>query len=76
VVWAFDIGKAVDADGGEIVPDPENLTEGLFVQPEPFPAKIVPRDPGRVERILAEWEKMKKLLDENAQWRNVPEGIF
>jgi cytochrome P450 len=75
VLWAFDIDKAVDADG-EIVPNPEKLTEGLFVQPEPFRAKIVPRDSGRVKSIQVEWKKMEELLDENAQWRNVPEGIL
>ncbi|EDU44797.1 insulysin variant [Pyrenophora tritici-repentis Pt-1C-BFP] len=53
-LWSFEIRKAVDADGKEIVLDAGNLAEGLFVCPKAFSVNIVPRDLGRVKRIKAE----------------------
>lgn len=76
LLWGFNFGKAIDKNGKEIVPDPGDLTEGLFVLPKPFPAKITPRDPGRVETIKAEWKKMESLLDGNLQWKTLPEGLL
>ncbi|KNG46886.1 cytochrome p450 [Stemphylium lycopersici] len=76
ILWGFNIGKVVDAFGKEIVPDPEFLTEGLFVQPQPFLAKIEPRGSEQAETIQAEWKDMKKLLDENSQWKETPQGIM
>ncbi|KAI1507435.1 hypothetical protein Ptr86124_013612 [Pyrenophora tritici-repentis] len=35
-LWSFEIRKAVDADGKEIVLDAGNLAEGLFVCPKAF----------------------------------------
>ncbi|KAF1968736.1 cytochrome P450 [Bimuria novae-zelandiae CBS 107.79] len=40
LLWAFSFQKADDADGKEIVPDADNLTEGLFVLPKAFPEKL------------------------------------
>ncbi|UPX18677.1 uncharacterized protein EKO05_0008969 [Ascochyta rabiei] len=76
LLWVFEFHKAQDEDGNEIVPDADDLTEGLIVQPNAFPAKIVPRDAGRVKQVKAEWEKMEGLLDENLQWKALPEGII
>ncbi|CAN9193775.1 unnamed protein product [Alternaria alternata] len=76
LLWAFNFRKAVDADGKEIVPDADDLTEGLFVLPKAFPAKIVPRGPERIKTIKAEWKKMEGLLDDSLQWKTLPEGMI
>ncbi|KAJ4340770.1 hypothetical protein N0V95_007412 [Ascochyta clinopodiicola] len=76
LLWAFDFHKVRNDDGNEIVPDADDLTEGLFVQPIAFPAKIMPRDVGRVKQIKVEWEKMARLLDEDLQWKALPEGLI
>ncbi|KAF9694650.1 hypothetical protein EKO04_007644 [Ascochyta lentis] len=75
LLWAFEFHRARDDHGDEIVPDANDLTEGLFVQPNAFPAKIVPRDAGKVEQVKAEWGKMEGLLDQNLQWKDLPEGL-
>jgi len=41
LLWGFDFSKALDSHGNEITPDIDDLTEGLFVFPRPFPAKSV-----------------------------------
>ncbi|OSS45047.1 hypothetical protein B5807_09229 [Epicoccum nigrum] len=76
LLWAFEFHKAVGADGKEIVPDADDLTEGLFVLPKAFPAKIVPRDAKRVKTVQAEWKKMEGLLDDSLQWKTLPEGMI
>jgi cytochrome P450 len=76
VLWGFKIGKAVGADGEEIMPDPYNLTEGLFVQPEPFQANIVPRSSERAKKIQAKWKEMEELLDLSLQWKETPQNIL
>lgn len=75
-LWAFDFRKAVGTDGKEVVPDANDLTEGLFVLPKAFPAKIVPREIERVKTIKAEWSKMESLLDSTLQWKTLPEGMI
>jgi cytochrome P450 len=76
LLWAFDFEKARDGAGGEIVPDANNLTEGLFVLPAPFPARIVPRNDGKAALMRAEWSKMEGLLDKDEQWKVLPEGLI
>lgn len=76
LLWAFDFKRAVDKETGEeIVPDMGNLTEGLFVAPEPFEADIVSRDPGKAARVREEWGKMADLLDADMQWKEYPKGL-
>jgi cytochrome P450 len=75
LLWAFNFEKARDASGLEIVPDSGELTEGLLVQPKPFPAKITPRDAEKAQRLRAEWAKMEGLLDSDLQWKALPEGM-
>ncbi|KAF5867860.1 putative cytochrome p450 protein [Botrytis fragariae] len=76
LLWAFDFRRAVDKKTNEeIVPDMENLTEGLFVAPEPFDADIVPRDPKKAACVKEEWSKIVKLLDEDMQWKEYPKGL-
>ena len=76
LLWAFDFSPALDAHGHEIIPDAENLTEGMLVLPKPFPAKIVPRSSEKVARIKAEWSNMGSLLDDDLQWKVLPEGLI
>jgi cytochrome P450 len=75
LLWAFNFEKARDADGVEIVPDASELTEGLLVQPKPFPAKIIPRDAEKAQQLRAEWAKMEGMLDKDLQWKALPEGL-
>lgn len=75
LLWAFNFEKAIDAQGGEIVPDPDDLTAGFLVQPSPFPAKITPRSETHAQAIRKEWEGCQKLLDESKQWKKVPKGM-
>ena len=74
LLWAFDFKKALDEDGAHITPDATELTEGLLVQPKPFPARIEPRSSEKVETVRREWEMMEELLDQNGQWKVLPEG--
>lgn len=68
------------SDGGEIkkeiVPDMDDLTEGLFVLPRPFAARIVPRDPDRARHVREEWARIEKeLLDGQGQWKGTLDGL-
>ncbi|KAJ0312229.1 hypothetical protein COL516b_001301 [Colletotrichum fioriniae] len=75
LLWAFNLEKAVDAEGVEITPDADDLTDGFLVQPKPFPAKITPRSDAHVQIIRREWEASQALLDESKQWKEVPSGM-
>jgi cytochrome P450 len=75
LLWAFNFEKMRDDNGNEITPDANDLTEGLFVLPKPFPARIVPRDDDKVARMKVEWTKMEELLDDELQWKALPEGM-
>ena len=78
LLWAFDFKRAVDEKSKqEIVPDMEDLTEGLFAVPRPFKANITPRDQAKVQRIVDEWHKVSvELLDKDMQWKEVPQGLI
>ncbi|KAJ3574148.1 hypothetical protein NPX13_g4464 [Xylaria arbuscula] len=76
MLWAFDLKPAVDSKTGkEVLPDANNVVDGLFVVPQPFPASIVPRSASRAARVKEEWGHVQHLLDENNQWKTVPEGL-
>lgn len=75
LLWAFNFEKARDIFGNEIVPDAGDLTEGLIVQPKAFPARITPRDAGKMQRIRSEWAEMETSLDGTLQWKDLPEGL-
>jgi cytochrome P450 len=76
LLWAFDIRPARDPDGNDVIPDPNDLTEGLLVQPKAFPVSITPRDTSRAAHVKEEWAKMGSLLDEKQQWKVLPEGLI
>lgn len=74
--WAFDFRRPTDASTGEeVVPDMEDLSEGLVVCPRPFSADIKPRSEAKAEAVKEEWRKMTELLDDELQWETVPEGL-
>ena len=77
LLWGFEFHRAVDdATGKEIVPAMHDLTEGLFVLPKPFQAKVVPRSEAKAARIRAEWAEMTELLDDEMQWKALPKGMI
>lgn len=75
LLWAFNLEKAVDTRGIEIEPDQDDLTEGILVQPAPFPAKITPRSEKHAQAVRQEWEECQPLLDDSKQWKEVPKGM-
>lgn len=77
LLWAFDFHRAVDPDTNEeIIPDMNNLADGVMAFPKPFPASIMPRDDRKAQAVKEEWQKMTGLLDEYSQWKTVPEGLI
>ncbi|KAL7787173.1 cytochrome P450 [Trichoderma ceciliae] len=75
-LWAFDLKRPVDKmTGEEIIPDVDNIKDGLFISPMPFAADIMPRSENRATAIKKEWESVAELLDDNMQWNSVPEGL-
>ncbi|KAI1125417.1 cytochrome P450 [Nemania abortiva] len=76
LLWAFDFRRPIDElTGKEIVPDMEDLTEGLIVCPNPYKADIRPRSEAKAAAVREEWGKMTELLDNELQWKAVPEGL-
>lgn len=75
LLWAFNIDKALDEEGKEVVPDPENLTQGFLIHPEPFPASIKPRSQKHAAVLQNDWEACQQLLDQQEQWIKLPEGL-
>lgn len=75
-LWAFDVGRPMDkSTGQEIIPNSEELTEGLIVCPKPFSADIKLRSSQKAEIIRSEWQKMTELLDDDLQWKSVPNDL-
>ena len=75
-LWAFDLNRAVDpGTGQEIIPDVDNIEDGLFICPSPFTANILPRSQERAMAVQEEWKSMVELLDDRMQWKTVPEGL-
>jgi cytochrome P450 len=75
LMWAFDISKAVDADGNEITPDQDDLVGGFLMQPRVFPVRITPRSELRAAKVREAWAKRQELLDGELQWKEVPKGM-
>ncbi|KFA72996.1 hypothetical protein S40288_03258 [Stachybotrys chartarum IBT 40288] len=76
LLWAFDFEKAVDyVTGQEIVPDMDDHVDGILSVPKPFKANIIPRSSNKAQRIRDEWDEVSQLLDEDKEWRKVPQGL-
>ncbi|KAJ9643783.1 hypothetical protein H2204_001928 [Knufia peltigerae] len=78
ILWAFNIEPAKDASGNPIIPDQEKFTQGFVCMPEPFPASIKARSPGRAKLVDEEWfEAEKEFLDPGTkQWLKTPPGVM
>ncbi|RWA04264.1 hypothetical protein EKO27_g10840 [Xylaria grammica] len=77
LLWAFDFNRATDPETGEeIIPDMNDLAEGIMALPNPFPSDIQPRSPGKAAVIQEKWTEVSKLLNEEQQWEVVPEGLI
>lgn len=76
LLWAFDFTPTKDAAGNDIVPDADEITDGVLVRPEAFPVEITPRSKAREEAVRNEWGKVEGKLNETGQWKRVPEGMF
>ena len=77
LLWAFDFPRAVDRDTGrEIIPDMNDLADGIMMLPKPFPADIRPRSASQAKSVRQEWGQMLRMLDGREQWEAVPEGLI
>ncbi|KAL2752599.1 hypothetical protein ACRALDRAFT_1058459 [Sodiomyces alcalophilus JCM 7366] len=77
LLWAFDFKRAVDpVTKQELIPDMNEIADGVMVFPKPFPTRIVPRSASKEKSVREEWEEVAKLLDGNGQWKTVPEGLI
>jgi hypothetical protein len=77
LLWAFNFDRVVSAESGKpIIPDAEDITEGIMSIPSPFPVHIVPQSTKRAEAVAAAWSQATDLLDEHGQWKVVPEDLL
>ncbi|KAF9476061.1 cytochrome P450 [Pholiota conissans] len=65
ILWAFDIKPALDRNGKEIIPDPNNYTTGFNSRPVNFDCRFIPRSGKITTCIESEWQVAKSRLD---QW--------
>lgn len=76
LLWAFNFETEKDENGEEMRVDADELTEGVFVQPKKFSVRIVKRSEERAATLRREWENVADKLDEEGQWKRVPEGMY
>ncbi|CAI9625044.1 unnamed protein product [Alternaria burnsii] len=76
LLWAFEFEPGKGEHGEVELPDADDLTEGMLVQPKPFKANIVQRDGEKARVLREEWDKMGSLLGEDEQWKVLPEGLI
>lgn len=79
LLWVFDFHRAVDRDNHlnqEIIPDMNDLADGIMMLPKPFSADIRPRSASKAECVRNEWGQMLSMLDGKEQWKAVPEGLI
>ncbi|KAM0251917.1 hypothetical protein ACHAQJ_007932 [Trichoderma viride] len=75
-LWAFNLKRPIDKNTGkEIIPDVDDIQDGMFISPAHFEADIKPRSESKAAAVKREWENMAGLLDDNLQWKSVPEGL-
>lgn len=63
MLWGFNMTPALDADGKDIIPDQEKLTQGFVCMPEGFPATITPRTEKKRQMIVDDWKVAEDSLD-------------
>lgn len=62
--------------GEEVVPDMDNMVDGIMMMPLPFTADIQPRSIEKAESVRNAWAEVLPLLDSKEQWNEVPEGLI
>lgn len=60
----------------EIIPDMDDLVDGMMCIPKPFKASILPRSAYKAQCVRDEWAEASKLLDGDMQWEAVPSGLI
>lgn len=75
LLWAFEITKARDENGGEVTPDRMAMDDSQVATPSPFLVSIRPRSELKAAVVREAWRECQALLDEDKQWKEVPEGI-
>ncbi|KAK0732016.1 chaperonin 10-like protein [Lasiosphaeris hirsuta] len=63
MLWGFNMTPAQDADGKDIIPDQEKLTQEFVCMPEEFPATITPRREKKRQMIVDDWKAAEESLD-------------
>ncbi|TGJ85544.1 hypothetical protein E0Z10_g3187 [Xylaria hypoxylon] len=77
LLWAFDFNRAVDPKTGEeIIPDMNDLAEGIMTLPNPFASIIQPRSSRKAAIIEEKWVEVSRSLNKEQQWEVVPEGLI
>ncbi|GME37495.1 cytochrome p450 [Neofusicoccum parvum] len=75
-LWAFNTIKAKDQLGNEIPIDINSYKPGLVSMLQPFKVSIKPRNEDRARLVQETWMDLRsELLDENEQWKKVPQGV-
>ncbi|KAH6613012.1 putative cytochrome P450 [Boeremia exigua] len=76
MLWAFDISHAVDAAGKKKPINTGDSKPGIVRAFPDFELSIKPRSEERTKIIQETWSQMRdELLDENEQWKEIPEGF-
>ncbi|ORY71072.1 cytochrome P450 [Pseudomassariella vexata] len=78
MLWAFDFRRAVDPGTlQDVVPDMDEVVDGIMSLPKPFKANIVPRSSPKARKVREEWAEVSKQLDQKTlEWKDVPKGLI
>ncbi|KAI0174355.1 putative cytochrome P450 [Pestalotiopsis sp. NC0098] len=77
LLWAFHFKRMVDQETGEeVIPDMDDMVDGIMMMPTPFAANIQPRSAEKAECVRNAWAQVLPLLDSQEQWNEVPEGLI
>lgn len=77
LLWVFDFKRKIDpVSGQEMVPNRDDMVDGILSMPKAFKVNIVPRDAYKAQCIREEWKEVSKMLDDDMQWRDVPKGLI
>lgn len=77
LLWAFHFKRMVDQETGEeVIPDMDDMVDGIMMMPTPFAADIQPRSAEKAECVRNAWAQVLPLLDSQEQWNEVPEGLI
>lgn len=75
MLWGFKFLPKIDGRGQDIIPDPNDFTEGFLVIPRPFPVDIKPRSEAHARVMRQEWDAAQEFLNGEKQWKTAPGGM-